>query len=341
MQSPFLGYDIAVGLVSIMIAVSGIILGLGIATDDKKLKDIGRSELVQAIVNGVIVGTLFFIFSDYGIIANISNFLVKSSSSIVCSGTANNYAICFAQQFLVGLSPITVNNAQYPTLFMSVTGLLAPITMLYGTLAFISSLSFNAVVVSISLASLFKPILTQLNYMITALSMSLLSLEAQSILLRFIDLTALPVLLPIGMVLRSFYFTRRLGGTILAVTIAFFAVLPLTYLLNAQLVAEYASNSNQSINGLVLNSTSVKSNLINDIQNSGINALSVSSISSSIESLLASAYGVLNKIFDYVALVIVEAFFLPIFSIMLTIVSARELARIFGSEVSFGRFDIF
>ncbi|EQD42156.1 hypothetical protein B2A_10463, partial [mine drainage metagenome] len=31
----------------------------------------------------------------------------------------------------------------------------------------------------------------------------------------------------------------------------------------------------------------------------------------------------------------------PIFSVILTIISAREFARILGTEVSFGRFDIF
>ena len=51
--------------------------------------------------------------------------------------------------------------------------------------------------------------------------------------------------------------------------------------------------------------------------------------------------GFIQSIVDYLALLIVEVVFLPLLSIILTIISARELARIMGSEISFGRFDVF
>ena len=65
------------------------------------------------------------------------------------------------------------------------------------------------------------------------------------------------------------------------------------------------------------------------------------SASGQVCSFLTYIESLISQIINMVTIVIVEAFFLPIFSLILTVVSARELAKILGSELSFGKFDIF
>lgn len=338
----FAGYDVAVGLVSIMIAVSGIIIGIGIAIDDRKLKEFGRGELYQAIINGVIVGSLFVAFAPGGIITSVINSAAVGPSASSCTGIlAANYAICFAHQYLVSLTPVIIANQSYPTLMDSTLEVFVPMVSIYGVLSFISSIEINALAVQVGFSTMLRPAITVLNYIISALSMTITSLEAQGMLLYFIAGTALPILLPIGLVLRTFYFTRRLGGSIMAITIALFAIFPLTYVLDAQLIATYSASSTAAINSMLVNATAVKSGLVGSLAQTNMTTGILTGISNSVSSLFSYVESGMESIMSGVAMIIVEAFFLPIFSIMLTVVSARELARILGSEISFGKFDIF
>jgi hypothetical protein len=56
---------------------------------------------------------------------------------------------------------------------------------------------------------------------------------------------------------------------------------------------------------------------------------------------IKSLQAMMQYIVDTIATLIVEVFFIPVLSVALTIISIRELARILGSEVSFGKFDMF
>ncbi len=339
MAVPFQGYEIAVGLVSIMIAVSGILLGIGIAVGDRKLKEIGRDELYQSIANGIIVGALFTALVPGGMVANLINSLVPSD--VQCSGVmAANYAICFASNFLTGLSPITVNGHAYPTLMDSTLGLLVPAASIYGVVSFIASIKITAVFASFGFGTLLQPVVSILGYMIEALSLTVASLEIQGILLYFVAATSLTILLPIGLVLRSFYFTRRLGGAIIAVTIALFVVFPLTYVMDAQLVSTYSVGTS-GIGAISSTANSLKSNVTGSLLGNNVSTSVLADITTGLSSFVSTVEDDINVFMNGVAMIIVEAFFLPLFSLMLTMVSARELARILGSELSFGKFDMF
>ncbi len=339
MVVPFQGYEIAVGLVSIMIAVSGMILGIGIAVGDRRLKEIGRDELYQSIINGVLVGALFAALVPGGIVNNLVNSLAPSS--VQCSGVMSaNYAICFASNFLTGLIPVSIGGHLYPTLMDSTLGLLVPAAAIYGTVSFIASIKVTAVFVSFGFGTLLQPVVSMLGYVIEALSFTLASLEIQGVLLYFVAATSLTALLPIGLILRSFYFTRRLGGTIIAITIALFVVFPLTYVMDAQLVSAYSAGTS-GIGSISSTANSLKESVGGSLMSANVPANVLAGISSGITSFVSMVEGDLSGIMNVVAMVVVEAFFLPLFSIMLTIVSAREIARILGSELSFGKFDMF
>lgn len=342
-----IGYSIAVSVIAIMISVGGIVLGVGLATDNRRLKEFGRDELIQSIINGTIVGSLLLFFSPYGFGMNAINGLVTGSGiHSSCQGSLeSNYAICFANNYLVGISPVQIGNASYPSLLDSSLELLIPISGLYVTMGMVASAQLNLGVASFSFATVLAPIISQQEFLIKTLTFAIIGIYVQDALLRVVALVAVPFILPVGVVLRTFYPTRRLGGTMIAIAIGLFAVFPLTYVLDAQITASYSIGNVKGIIGQLLpQSASIQS----DILGAGNGAVSSNSITgfgrsliNGVSQLAASTVTLLQDLVNYVAMLVVQVFFFPIFSIILTITAIRELARILGSEVSFGKFDIF
>lgn len=349
MAEPFLGYSIAVSTIAVMIAASGIVLGIGIALDERKIKEIGRSELYQAVINGIIVASLFFAFSRYGVVTSLINNIASNASvNEQCSASLGyNQAICFAYNYLVGVKPLTIANNVVYSLSDTVIQLFTALSGIYIVLALIGSLKFS-LIISISLQGVLTPFLSQLSRLLSVLTFALISIWVQAVLLKVVSAVAIPVLLPIGMVLRTFYFTRKLGGAIMAIAIGLFAVFPLTYVIDAQLTLSYSSSFNDNIlsafqanatatNRNILGSTQGSYNSNSIIQNTGF----ISSISAAVYSLLNQFVALMDELVNGLAIIIVEVFFMPLFSVVLTMISIREFAKILGAEVSFGRYDLF
>ena len=340
-----LGYSIAVSVIAIMISIGGIIFGLGYAMDNNKLKNFGRDELIQSFINGAIVGSLFVFFSPSGLGTGIINGLVSGShANATCQGyMSSNYAICFAYNYLVGVTPVTINNSTYPSLLGSSLDLLLPVSGLYITLGLISSTQLDFGIASISFSTILAPLLSQEDFIITALTFAIISIYTQSALLSVISIVAIPLLLPVGLVLRTFYPTRRLGGTAIAIAIGLFAVFPLTYLLDAQITANYSSAINRtSISSFTIQAQSVESGIFSTSVFSS-NSLSgpIAGLANDVSNLAGSFANIVKQLVSRLALIIVQVFFLPVLSVILTITSIRELSKILGSEVSLGKFDVF
>jgi len=71
--------------------------------------------------------------------------------------------------------------------------------------------------------------------MVDLIGTAMAAVTAQNMLLKFIEIAALPVFLPLGLMLRAFPFTRRTGSTIIAVVIAAYFVYPVSILINEQI----------------------------------------------------------------------------------------------------------
>ncbi|MCW6159843.1 MAG: hypothetical protein LVQ95_02000 [Candidatus Micrarchaeales archaeon] len=349
----FAGYDIAIALVGVMLAVFGIVLGLGIATNDRKLKELGRNEIYQAIINGAIIGSLFIAFSQNGIVSQILSGAVNSTSaSVHCSEPMeNNAALCFAYTYLTSPSQIQVGSGTAPTLFDSDISLLIPVTLLAVIVGLVSSLGFSFII-QVSLSSALAPIVHQLNYIVSALTFALIGIEVQGALMLFISIVAIPMLLPIGMVLRSFFATRKLGGAMMAIAIGLSTVFPLTYVLDFQMSQSYSSASvNSIVNSTITSAQNFQSSLLGEtgsMTSNSANATNSTSGQSQVLSITSLAVDFVKggsaffqQVTDEISLLIVQVFFFPIFSIILTVISIRELATILGSEISLGKFDIF
>jgi hypothetical protein len=315
--------------------------------DDKKLKELAKTELYTAIINGVILGILIVVFSSNGIVATTLTGITNNvSQGYSCpSQMEYNSALCFAYNYVAGINQVSVYNSTYPTIFDSTVTLLVPLSATYAALSIINSMSFSLGPLSFGLSGSMKPILTGISYAIDALTVALMSIEVQGLLLMFIAVAAIPILMPIGITLRCLYFTRKLGGAIMAITIGLFAILPMTYVLNATIINNYAVTFNpSSVNSTLLNATNVQGGMLNEVslyQNGHSNSTSAFSIASGlITNFIKSTQQFLQGLANFVAITIIQAFILPAFSLLLTVISIRELARILGSEVNFGRFNI-
>jgi len=341
-------YGIAVSVIAIMLSVSGIILGIGYSLDDKRLKEFGREELVQSLINGAIVGALVVAFVPGGFFNQLINSTVGSASvTATCQGFMQaNYAICFAYNYLVGISPVTINGTSYPSLADLTFGMLATLSTSYTALALLSSIKIGAGVVSITLSGVLNPLLTQLGYLVNAVTAMVVSIEVQGMLLSFIAAIAIPVLLPVGLVLRSAVVTRRLGGTIIAMAIGLFAIFPTTYLFNAELLNSYSStitDPSLSLIGSIATGSqdgiTAQMAAANQSSSTGMFLL-LGALSSSLGGIVSAFQDALKSVANEVAMLIIEVFFLPVFSVILTVVSIREIARMLGSEVNFGKLHI-
>ncbi len=329
-----------------MISIGGIVLGMGYALNNRRLKDFGFDEIFQSIVNGVILGALILAFSPNGLVANSINGVVSGANvSATCqSFLSYDYAACFAYNYLVGASPISIQGHRYNSLMTDATFLLTPTVLVYAGVAAIGGLNINMLVANVNLSYILSPIISELGFIIRLLVTSMAGIYIQASLLSVATTIAVPLLIPIGIVLRTFYPTRKLGGAVLAIGIGLFAVFPLTYLLDAQITSSYSySISNPSNTApFVIKAEGIGSALVtNSGNNSTTHGGIISTITGYSSSILDSFYQWVGGLVDSVSLLIIQVFFLPVLSIILTVISIRELASVLGSEISLGKFDIF
>lgn len=113
---------------------------------------------------------------------------------------------------------------------------------------FISSLMFSFEFVEIKFGMLnimpgvvMKPVTDMLGYINTLVAMLFLQLRVQELVLTFARDYAFSFLLPLGVALRAFTFTRGAGGALIAIAVGFYIVLPITYLFQEEITADYCA----------------------------------------------------------------------------------------------------
>lgn len=319
------GFSISVLLVSIMLAIAGFALGLGYATENKKLKEFGREEIMQSLINGALVGGLLAMFVSGGPIDSMINSIAMGNgTTISCAGfLSQNSAICFAYNYLVGPSKYYFLGVPHDSIL---TGSMTLIVALIGLYAILGLLK-----------TFLSPLLSIIQTAVQALGATAISATVQASVLAFVAASALTVVLPAGLILRSLYPTRRMGGFLIALAISLYVVLPLTYVMNATISNAYLSTTNSSGTGAVtLGSDSITSSAIAAAKNS----TNSSAITSFISGAQSWTTNFLDGLFGSVAYFIVYAFILPAFSLMLTGISVRELSRMLGSDTFFGKFNL-
>lgn len=344
----FYGYTIAIYVIGIMFAIAGISLGLGYALSERKLKEFGRKELLESVFNGIIIGSLFILFSNNGAISVVLNQLtLQNGTNISCSSfLEQNPAICLANNYLVGTTPYSFNGVYHSSVLTTVSTMIVGLVSLNTILGLIAAAKIDLLLVTISLSYVVSPLISQIQYVVRILSTVAISTIVQSSVLLFAAVSSLSIILPSGMILRSFYPTRKLGGFLMATAIGLYVVLPLSYVMNASLVSSFSNNVNAtSLSQISLSASNFQGSIIGSgeqAQKSNYTDITgiINTMTIGITSISTSITNLINGLLGFVAYLIVYSFVLPIFSLIITGISIRELSQILGAEAFFGKFNI-
>jgi uncharacterized membrane protein len=203
MADEFAGMGIAVIIVTASIVLSGILFGVGRAFSYKNLEYFGIEELLQSVINAALIGSF----------AVVTGLVASVSASIVTPG-------CSAGSIITQLTcMLGIVNTNLFALFQTLIQMLNILGYYQGL-----SLNFGAfsVVPFGNLASVSGVLSAQLLSL--NLIMILVGLNAQITI--FIEQNALSLLFPVGLVLRSLFVTRKVGGFLIALAVGLYIFYP-------------------------------------------------------------------------------------------------------------------
>ncbi|MFH1520508.1 MAG: hypothetical protein ABID61_02590 [Candidatus Micrarchaeota archaeon] len=200
-------------------------------------------------------------------------------------------------------------------------------------------------IITAPLAGFASPIKQLLYNMTVALSVAYVINYAQLYVLTFAFVAFLKYYLPIGIILRSFTPTRRIGGTIIGVTIAFLFIYP--FLVSITYMMFYSQNASPMVTW-----RSFASEYINDVTNGlggKINGYfgnrltggfldfvggSLSSLGGALENVVGKTFLIAMMIpISIVGLAFGLGFIMPAFNILLFVQAARFLSKSLGEEM--------
>lgn len=320
---------IALAALVLIFMVVALIMGVAYALNFKELYAWGKNELFQVLATAVIVGAAFAI-------VNASDLL----SGLMLSGVQPEIVHEYPTAFYVADYYLQVGVKILAGEYTTFTALNAG----FGQWASMTvSLMPARVGFRLQPALVLRPIMDANAMMLNALGLGLAGMFGQIALLDFIREKMFALFLPIGIVLRSFPFTRSKGSAIIAIALGFYIIFPLTFYLDLQVLANHCNIlSIGELSKCALASTSdVVRGLWNEIK------LDVSKGTwETLSLMLFWAFMWPSKIvFFLTALIfalapeilwflIVLGFVLPFINIIITLTFTRELAKILGGDVN-------
>ncbi|MFH1785359.1 MAG: hypothetical protein ABH842_02940 [Candidatus Micrarchaeota archaeon] len=203
MAEEFVGIEIAVIVVTASIVLAGILVGIGRAIESKRIEQFGLEELIQSVVNAAIIGSFAVVVELVGTISSTA--VVESCSAgnvvtqLICTLDSVNTSLFFLFQQLVQT--------------LNIIGYYQSISLDFGAFA------ISPFVNLASVSDLFSGQLLALNII-----MMLSQLNTQ--VATFIGQNALGLIFPLGLVLRTLFATRKLGGFLIALAIGLYIFYP-------------------------------------------------------------------------------------------------------------------
>jgi hypothetical protein len=203
MAGEFVGMEVAVIVVTASIVLSGILVGLGRAFGYKAIEHFGMDELMQSIVNSVIIGSFAAVIE-----------LVKAISSTVVSKTcATGTVIEQLACTLDGLNIVLFSLFQNLVQVLNLVGYYQTISLDFGSFSIAPLINLSSVSAALSLQLL-------------SVNVIMILVELNRNIAGFIGMNALGLIFPIGLVLRTFFATRKVGGFLLALAVGLYIFYP-------------------------------------------------------------------------------------------------------------------
>lgn len=350
MVGEFPGVEIAVIIVTASIVLAGILIGLGKALGYKRIESFGVEELIQSIINAAIIGSFAAITDLVGV---VSSTIVTPTCS---DGTVIEQLLCNLEFLSSGMYDMF----QELVKILNILGFYQTIALDFGAFAISPFANLSAV------SDVLSSQLLSMNLILIIVGLNIQVAE-------FIGANALGLLFPVGLVLRTVFATRKVGGFLIALAIGLYLFYPTFVLIfpdpqadidySSELMANFSNNTfyqtmpvvdlndNYAIAGKIdlmsgkcfdanLSNSSLCNQTLID-QGFRVNTSNTSNVTvwETImpEDLSTDFTGDLTLISQSNSVSMSKALLYsvvaPIFSLIVTIVFVKELASLLGSEI--------
>lgn len=308
-------FDIAIVAATISILIGGILFGVGFGFGLRRIRLLGAEEIGQGIISAAMLGALV----SFTLLLDSSFSSMPLPQPPACPQISSPLS-----------SPHAYYSCNLAALELSLRALASQVSRAADICGFASSLQLSlGVIIAQPFFALqsFSEQLSGSSYLLyAASSLSFLELELSG----FIRASALAVFLPAGLLLRTFFATRKLGAAAMAIAIAAYAVYPLlfTYTFSVSGSQQEIASASQLASGfnskfaslplLELDETSAVKDKIDELSSGDFGAEA--------QPLLPSAMRALS-------LSLADLVIYPLLALAVSIVAAFELYRLLSAPI--------
>ncbi|MCX8194519.1 MAG: hypothetical protein N3G22_00200 [Candidatus Micrarchaeota archaeon] len=316
------GYELAIVAATISILIGGILYGVGLGFSARRLRIFGAEEIGQGIISAAMVGALatFTALLDTSVSA-----LVPQSSLPSCPGVPNPQG-----------SPYSFYECNLQAISTSFSNLSSQLSRSADIVGFASSLKVSVGVVSaqpfFALESASKQLSEASQKAAERSALSFFELEFA----EAVRTSALVVFLPAGLLLRTFFATRRLGAAAMAIAISAYVIYPLIFL-HTFTTSKTASAASQASEAAAQFNAQFASIPLMDLDETGavrnaIYEMSEGDFGGKVQPLFPLS-------FRAIALSDADLIIYPLISLAISAVAALELYALLSSPVFLPYFD--
>ncbi|MFA5930153.1 MAG: hypothetical protein WC861_04690 [Candidatus Micrarchaeia archaeon] len=214
MQNGSSNFDLAMTAATISILIGGILFGVGLGFGIRRLRLLGAEEIGQGMVSAAMLGCLM----SFALLLQSSFSSIPLAAPPPCPQIASPQSSPHAY-LACNLASLEASQRELGSLLFRASDITGFASTLSLSLGVVSAQPFYA------LQSLSQQLSGASSLLYIASALSFLELELSNL----IQVSALAVFLPAGLLLRTFFATRQLGAAAMAIAIAAYAVYPLLF----------------------------------------------------------------------------------------------------------------
>ena len=185
-----------------------------------------------------------------------------------------------------------------------------------------------------SFCSGFGVLSNTMNLLMSSLLIATIIAVAQYALLQYIYASMFKILLPVGIVLRSFPITRELGGALMAIAIGFYLFYPFMLVVDFALMGQPTGTAEPADIFEVLKEQIDWGQMGLDLIKGFVGGNFIAGLIEMVMAIVEIMAGIfLDKVIDSVAQVMLAVFFLPAVNGIVVVAVVRDLSRTLGTEV--------
>ncbi|MBN2478587.1 hypothetical protein JXB01_04835 [Candidatus Micrarchaeota archaeon] len=303
-----MGLDIAVTVVTIFIILSGILIGIGRALSIKRIELFGIEELLQSIINGALIGA-------------------AGAIVVAVDQISSDYFTPYCEQTSIvpGLTCVFQSLAESLFLFLQ------HLTTMNNTLGYYQSLVLEFGSFSIQPFMNLSGISSIFGFHILLTSILLIMVDLNIQILSFISENALGLIFSLGLIFRSFFATRKLGGFLIALALGLYVLYPSLIMVFPPPIQEI--NNSTMIIEVFNNNTNYSAVPILDLNDNYAIAERMDLMSVN-QSFVGNVTYISERTTNTISQASFYSFIAPVFSLIITVVFVRELGSVLGGDIT-------